>query len=599
METRKKQKNTNKINNLSNLNGTHPIQREIPEIAVNYRARKRSGGKIVYFNLELAKEMGLINDDVSKVKEVEKEVLETFSIQIINEYDIENNVKYAQKDILDHHYMATRYLQLQHRDNIGLESGDGRTVWNGQVVHNNRAWDVSSAGVGGTRLSPATNKYQKFFQTGDPSISYGCGLSEVSEGLETLLFSEVLHATGIKTERALATIEFPDGFAINVRAYECLLRPSHFFRPLKQGNYLELRKIFDYYYKFITQYKGVSFKKKREERYEQVLDIFTTDFARTSALFESEYIFCWLDWDGDNILMDGGIIDYGSVRQFGLFHHEYKYDDVDRYSTNIKEQKSKAAYMVSTFHQAIDFLKTSKKRPIKKFLNSSNIKKFNKIFEATKQDLLLEKTGLDFRQKERIIKSKSFKNFEKAYRYFEMKTSHEGVIELPDGITRNAIYCMRDFLREMPKLLILDSKNIDIIKIHSLMLSNYANKKDSILTTYKRKKLNDLIRSYKELVIKSAKSNQMDISNFLSELNVKSSFINKYEKITGDSISHIVHYLQNTMKEKLCSNKIEEVIEHLKSQSSKSVLKKHYEHNRPSSKIIHIQNIIQQNREGI
>ena len=61
--------------------------------------------------------------------------------------------------------------------------------------------------------------------------------------------------------------------------------------------------------------------------------------------FENDYIFCWLDWDGDNILIkDGGVIDFGSVRQFGLYHHAYRFDDDERWSTNIKEQKKKVYY---------------------------------------------------------------------------------------------------------------------------------------------------------------------------------------------------------------------------------------------------------------
>ena len=59
------------------------------------------------------------------------------------------------------------------------------------------------------------------------------------------------------------------------------------------------------------------------------------DFARATARFENDYIFCWLDWDGDNILTDGSILDYGSVRQFGLYHHSYRFEDTDRMSTSI------------------------------------------------------------------------------------------------------------------------------------------------------------------------------------------------------------------------------------------------------------------------
>ena len=76
------------------------------------------------------------------------------------------------------------------------------------------------------------------------------------------------------------------------------------------------------------------------------------DFARAAATFEHEYIFCWLDWDGDNCLTNGGILDYGSVRQFGLFHREYRFDDGPRWSTSIVEQRNKARYIVQTFAQA-------------------------------------------------------------------------------------------------------------------------------------------------------------------------------------------------------------------------------------------------------
>ena len=47
----------------------------------------------------------------------------------------------------------------------------------------------------------------------------------------------------------------------------------------------------------------------------------------------------WLDWDGDNILTDGSIIDYGSVRQFGLYHHSYRFADIDRMSTSSASEK--------------------------------------------------------------------------------------------------------------------------------------------------------------------------------------------------------------------------------------------------------------------
>ena len=77
---------------------------------------------------------------------------------------------------------------------------------------------------------------------------------------------------------------------------------------------------------------------------------------------------------------DGGIIDFGSVRQFGLYYHEYRFDDDDRWSTSIKEQKLKSKYTVQTFSQIVDYLKTSSKKGIKTFQDSKALNNFDQIF---------------------------------------------------------------------------------------------------------------------------------------------------------------------------------------------------------------------------
>ena len=140
-----------------------------------------------------------------------------------------------------------------------------------------------------------------------------------------------------------------------------LLRPSHFFAQLKQSNYDELKQLVDYY--IDRQISNKTWKlTSKENRYDRFLSEMTYTFADIAAKFEIFYIFCWMDWDGDNILADGGIIDFGSVRQFGLYYHEYRFDDDDRWSTSIKEQKLKSKYTVQTFAQIVDYLKTSSKK---------------------------------------------------------------------------------------------------------------------------------------------------------------------------------------------------------------------------------------------
>lgn len=232
---------------LRQIDGRHPLQDKVPGGCVLYRARKRKHGQVVYFNFALAKDMGLIPEDHPHkiTRALRSAILDTFAIQIINEHDLIVGATFPDDEIKPFPYMATRYLQLQHPDKRGLQSGDGRSIWNGYVNHRGKSWDVSSCGTGATCLSPASVLEGKFFETGDPLVSYGCGYSEVAEGIGNALFSEIFFLNGIRTERTLAVLEFPGGFSINVRAGENLLRPSHMFNHLKQENIERLQAVVD------------------------------------------------------------------------------------------------------------------------------------------------------------------------------------------------------------------------------------------------------------------------------------------------------------------------------------------------------------------
>jgi hypothetical protein len=120
------------------INGEHPFKTQVPEGRVEYKARYKKGGKVAFFNFELAKEMGLIPKTHTHQlnPDLEREILETFSLVIINEYDLINNIQFPEDEIHPNTYMATRYLQLQHPDKTGRTSGDGRTAWNGTVRSN-------------------------------------------------------------------------------------------------------------------------------------------------------------------------------------------------------------------------------------------------------------------------------------------------------------------------------------------------------------------------------------------------------------------------------------------------------------------------------
>jgi uncharacterized protein YdiU (UPF0061 family) len=532
------------------INGEHPFKEQVPAGRVEYKARFKKGGKVAFFNFELAKEMGLISKSHPNElnPDLEKEILETFSLVIINEYDLINKVKIPEDDIHPHTYMATRYLQLQHPEKSGKTSGDGRSIWNGTVRHNGSTWDISSCGTGATKLSPACNINKKFYQTGDPSISYGCGLSEVGEGLETLFFSEVLGKNGFKTERVLGIIEYEKGLGINIRANENLMRPSHFFGHLKQGNLATLKQVADYYIDRQFENKSwvpVTFKNEKE-KYLHLARQVALAFSETAAKFEDEYIFCWLDWDGDNILMDGGIIDYGSIRQFGLFHAEYRYDDVQRYSTTILEQRQKARYIVQCFAQIADFLTTGKKKSLSQFKNHEAAKLFDKHFEVCKDRNLTQKMGFKKPQQDFLMENHRtlITKFRKAFSYFERSKSKRGIYKVADGINRDAIFCMRDILREFPQLYLTRQKALSHSEFIEVSKSSYAKRADLRLTDIRKHQINRFQNGYMALVHAVEHGLKSERAQLLLELTMRSSIINRYDRVTGDSIFYIVQKVQ-------------------------------------------------------
>ena len=548
------------------IDGTHPLQKQVPDSVVLYRVRTRKGGKLSYFNYALAQEVGLIAKDhpPRMNKKLEEKILHTFGIVIINEYDGLNDIRYPKKDIRPHRYMATRYLQLQHPNKQGKTSGDGRSIWNGTFSCKGRQWDISSCGTGATILSPATSINNKFYRTGDPSISYGCGHSELDEGLSTALFSEIMGKNNIPTERVLAVIDYGQGIGITVRAHENLIRPSHLFGPLKQNDYTGLKSIVDYY--IDRQKRNGLWKdgpKEGKACYRYFLRQVTAKFAEVAASFEDEYIFCWFDWDGDNILLDGGIIDYGSIRQFGLFHSEYRYDDVERYSTSIVEQKSKARYIVQTFAQMVDYLLTGKKKNIKDYAEDRAVKEFDEIFEGKKYFNLAYKIG--FNKKEALLLSKTrpkfFKEFRKAFTYFERAKSVEGLHEVSDGINWNAIFCMRDILREIPQIYLSREGDLTPDEFIDIIKSTYAKKGDIVLTNYRKKKIRDFQRFYKETVAYVAKSQNQEFKKQLLEVLMRSSIINKYDRVTGDSITIVTEKIMKH-RPKLSPDKIYKIFSH-------------------------------------
>lgn len=547
------------------LDGRHPFQQAVPNGCVLYPARRREKGRVAWFNFELAKQLGLIPGTHSHrlTPTLSRAILRTFAIQIVNEWDQEHGPPVPSREQLPHPYMATRYLQLQHPDRRGATSGDGRSVWNGSVTHEGVTWDVSSCGTGVTRLCPATAQEKRFFKTGNRHASYGCGTAGIDEGFSAALMSEIFHRNGIGTERVLAVIEFENGTGIHVRAAESLLRPSHFFVHLRRSDLAALRAVADLAIERRIR-NGRWETVPRTRRYARLAEDVARDFGRAAATFESEYVFCWLDWDGDNVLLDGSIIDYGSVRQFGLYHREYRFDDGPRWSTTIPQQRRKARGIVQCFAQIRDALDGGTRRPLAQFRNDPVLALFDIEFARTKQRLLLHKMGISPELASGLIAdaAPAIARFQRAFEVFERTRSARGPRPVPDGLSWNAVFCMRDLLRELPVRYLRETRWLDASELIGIMASSYASRRDRAITPARARQTLELQRAYMALLRAAAEQAGAGVPALLADVVRRAAIIDRPDRITGDAIDHATGRILRRRRQGLSTEAVHELIAH-------------------------------------
>ncbi len=553
------------------IDGSHPWQSTVPEGYVLYPVRTLNRGNIAYFNFPLAKEMGLIPEDHPHRLNAHlvKTILTTFAIQIVNEYD-QVNRKWLLRDKKQNAFMATRYLQLQHSNKQGKTSGDGRSIWNGCYRHKGKTWDISSRGTGVTSLAPGAVEANRPLKTGEGEFGYGCGMADLDELVSSALMSEIFSRNGVGTERVLTVIDLGQGEGIGVRAAPSLLRPAHLFLWLKQEKIEPLKRATDYFIRRQIENRSGenwTFKPDAQNRYELMLQAVANDFAQFSACLERNYIFAWLDWDGDNVLASAGIIDYGSVRQFGLRHDQYRYDDVDRFSTNLNEQRGKARLTIQVFAQLTDYLKSGVRRPLRTFMRHPVLKKFDQRFETHLRFLFLQQVGFDTAQAQTLLQ-KFAKPVERLYQTFsdlERQKTKDKTKKVADGVNRPAIFKMRAILRELPTVL-ANQENLqdsDVLltadEMLTLMAAACARRRDLVVTVRLQQRLDAFQRAYLE-VVRLAKSEDPS-SQFMEKFARRAQAANKAGRITGNSAEYLVHEILTSRKRGLSNIDIQRALD--------------------------------------
>jgi hypothetical protein len=545
------------------LDGTHPWFDAVPDACMLYPVRELNRGRVTYFNFDLAREMGLIPgqhpDELTP--ELEAALLKTFAIRIVNEYDQARGRRLPH--LKPRRYMATRYLQLQHPGRRGETSGDGRGIWNGTITHNGVTWDVSSRGTGVTRLAPGSVEAGRPLRTGEASHGYGSGLAEMDELYAGAIMSAIFHRQGIPTERVLAIIDIGRNRGIGVRAHPNLIRPAHLLRLLKLNDYENLRRATDYFLDRQRMNHAWDLPATGQQRYSALCAHVARCFAELAARLDVDYIFVWMSWDGDNVLADGSIIDYGSVRQFGLRHDQYRYDDVERFSTNLNEQRLRARQIVQAFLQLADYLRTGRKRSLDSFAEHPEMARFDSLFEQARRERLLQMTGLPLVSCRRILKSRPdlYSAFERHFKYFETRKTSRPVGKVSDGVNRPAIFNLRDLMRELPRVLAEDDPvPVAPSVLFGLMLSRSAAPEDRTMSQVQGERLQGLQAAY--LAIVDATRGRRSRKRFLGDMGARSAIVNRSDRITGNAVIAVVDRLMARIAYGLSARAIQRAIDH-------------------------------------
>ena len=587
------------------LDGSHPWRDVSPDGYVDYRARYRPQGRVLFFNFPLAREMGLIPEDhpSSINKDLEQAILDTFSLRIINEYDLQRGTKFPPESVRPKPFMATRYLQTQHRNKQGKTSGDGRSIWNGYLRSPKLVFDISSRGTGATILSPGAQEAAAAVATGDTTYGYASGLAELDEMLASAIMSEIFYRQGIPTERCLAVIGFPDATAIGVRSAPNLIRPAHMFRYLKQKRHAELKAAVDYFINREIENGFWTMPADPSQHYATALDYFARNYAKLAALLEEEYIFNWLSWDGDNMLASGAILDYGSIRQFAAKHDKYRFKDVDRYSASLAEQRGWARTLVQVFAQAMDFIESGEKKNLNEFKDAGCLRVFDEAFARERDQRMLWRIGFTSEQIAYLMSNaqKEIRGFDRSLSYFEDRKVSKGIEKLPDGFTHNPVFLIRNLLRTLPGYYLSQAiTRADDVSAHmpheiflQTMAASYVGKKDLKLTDTRIAHIREFQESYLRLV--AAFGGPLDL--VLKTLQERSAVINHRHRITGDAVTWIIEEVI-AMKGKIKIDGLQEAIdafidsqvlipgkwrpvptEHLKSNTLKSRLLQKFQEN--------------------
>jgi hypothetical protein len=117
-----------------------------------------------------------------------------------------------------------------------------------------------------------------------------------------------------------------------------------------------------------------------------------------------------------------------------------------------------------------------------------------------------------------------------------------------DGINWNAVFSSRDLLRRLPRRL-HENQPLAARDILEMAYSSYATRKDRRPTAHRLRQARQFLRSYLDLLDTAATISKQPSRRLLATVRRRSALINRYARITGDSITHAATALLKTRQQ--------------------------------------------------
>ena len=92
-----------------------------------------------------------------------------------------------------------------------------------------------------------------------------------------------------------------------------------------------------------------------------------------------------------------------------------------------------------------------------------------------------------------------------------------------------------------------------------ILKSNYATKEDVVLSRGRKAKIRQFQQAYRELIYRASLVSGKSAKVILREISARSALINRYERVTGDSIIHVAKQVMNSRKH-LKSDELQQII---------------------------------------